>query len=101
MIYPGKILSRAAIARRLTLAALLAGFGLGPAFGEQLLPPGARVLVDKAGTGHRAIVLKVEAARCFVAYEGEDERFDEWVDTGRVREVRAEVTPNPTPPEKS
>lgn len=49
---------------------------------------GTRVLVDKAGSGHRAIVLRVEPGRLFVAYEAADERFDEWVDNTRVRPIR-------------
>jgi hypothetical protein len=50
--------------------------------------PGARVIVEKAGTGRRAIVLRAEESRCFVAYEGADERFDEWVDPSRIRGTR-------------
>lgn len=49
---------------------------------------GARVLVDKAGSGHRAVVLRAEDNRVFVAYEGVDERFDEWVDNTRVRSIK-------------
>jgi hypothetical protein len=48
--------------------------------------------VEKAGTGHRAIILKTEAGRCFVAYEGEEESFDEWVDAALVRSVKPQVT---------
>ncbi|MBA3848593.1 MAG: hypothetical protein C0502_01175 [Opitutus sp.] len=51
-------------------------------------PPGARVLVDKAGAGHRAIVLRSEPARSYVAYEGADETHDEWVEAERIRPVR-------------
>ncbi len=47
--------------------------------------PGARVIVEKAGAGHRAIVLQAESGRCFVAYEGVTEKFDEWVEIERVR----------------
>lgn len=50
--------------------------------------PGGRVLVDKAGSGRRAVILKVEAGRCFVAYEGVDEQFDEWVEVSLLRAVR-------------
>lgn len=50
--------------------------------------PGGRVLVDKAGSGHRAIILKVEPGRCFVAYEGVDERFDEWVEGSLIRVIK-------------
>ncbi|MBI3886525.1 MAG: VCBS repeat-containing protein [Opitutae bacterium] len=72
------------------------------AFAAAPLPfqPGARVLVDKAGAGHRAIILKAEATRCYVAYEGADEQFDEWVELGRIRSPRqsAEAAPAPAPP---
>lgn len=49
---------------------------------------GLRVLVDKAGAGHRAIILKIEATRCFVAYEGTEEKFDEWVELPRIRNTQ-------------
>lgn len=49
---------------------------------------GGRVVVDKAGVGRRAIILKVEPSRCFVAYEGEDGRFDEWVEDGLIRAIK-------------
>lgn len=55
-------------------------------------PLGSRVLVDKAGSGQRAIVLRTEPSRVFVAYEGVDEVHDEWVDAALVRSVR------PAPP---
>ncbi len=51
-------------------------------------PLGARVIVDKAGAGHRAIVLRSEPARSFVAYEGAEEIHDEWVESGRIRSAR-------------
>ena len=41
---------------------------------------GTRVVVEKDGTGHRAIILQGGADRCFVAFEGEEESFDEWVE---------------------
>ena len=61
--------------------------------------PGTRVMVDKAGSGRRAIVLRVEPTRLFVAFEGADESFDEWVELAVVRPVpRAEVIArSPTP----
>lgn len=49
---------------------------------------GSRVIVEKAGAGHRAIVLKAEPARSYVAYEGADETYDEWVANDRVRHAR-------------
>lgn len=58
---------------------------------EVPLAPGARVIVEKAGAGHRAIVLKTSADRCYVAYEGEDESFDEWVEAAAVRPVKPPV----------
>ncbi|MBA4135844.1 MAG: hypothetical protein C0518_00845 [Opitutus sp.] len=51
-------------------------------------PIGARVIVEKAGAGQRAIVLRSEASRSFVAYEGVDEIHDEWVESDRIRSVR-------------
>lgn len=50
--------------------------------------PGTRVIVEKAGAGHRAIVLKADPERTYVAYEGADEVHDEWVDNHRVRSAR-------------
>jgi hypothetical protein len=69
--------------------------------------PGGRVLVDKAGVGKRAIVLKAEPGRCLVAYEGTDQQFDEWVEVSWLRPVKprmvepaesAEPGNKPTPP---
>lgn len=51
-------------------------------------PVGSRVIVDKAGSGHRAIVLRSEAARSYVAYEGADDVHDEWVEAERIRSAR-------------
>lgn len=62
--------------------------------------PGARVIVEKAGAGHRAIVLRSESTRSFVAYEGADEAFDEWVDADRIRSARSLTEPPKTEPEK-
>ncbi len=56
---------------------------------------GARVIVDKAGAGHRAVVLRAEPSRAFVAYEGADEAFDEWVENDRIRSARPLTTPPP------
>lgn len=61
-------------------------------------PTGARVIVEKAGAGHRAIILKSEPARAYVAYEGADEGFDEWVDLDRVRSARPSPAPDQPPP---
>lgn len=58
-----------------------------PAFGQGW-NTGARVIVEKAGAGHRAIVLRSEPGRAFVAYEGADEVHDEWVENHRVRSSR-------------
>jgi hypothetical protein len=58
--------------------------------------PGMRVLVDTAGAGHRAIIVKVEPTRCFVAYEGVDEKFDEWVELGRIRSTKKRDEAAPT-----
>lgn len=52
------------------------------------MQPGARVVVEKSGAGHRAVVLRAEEARVFVAYEGADEAYDEWVELDRVRTAR-------------
>ena len=60
---------------------------------------GMRVLVDKAGAGHRAIILKIEPSRCFVAYEGTEEKFDEWVELPRIRSAKKPEAPEPTAPE--
>lgn len=51
-------------------------------------PAGTRVIVEKAGAGHRAIVLRSEPSRSFVAYEGVDAVHDEWVESERIRGVR-------------
>lgn len=64
-------------------------------------PVGTRVLVDKAGAGHRAVVLRSEPDRSLVAYEGADETHDEWVEAERIRPVRpapAPVAPAPAAP---
>lgn len=63
------------------------------AFGWQA---GARVIVDKAGAGHRAVVLRAEPSRAFVAYEGADEAFDEWVENDRIRSARPLAATPPT-----
>ncbi len=69
--------------------ALVAVFAPRRASADEWKPePGMRILVDKAGAGHRAIIVKVEPARCFVAYEGTDEKFDEWIELGRIRSTR-------------
>lgn len=47
--------------------------------------------MEKAGFGHRAIVVRAEPARCFVAYEGTDETFDEWIEFDRLRSVRPQT----------
>jgi len=75
----------------LALVALVSGSG---AFAAAIWQPGARVIVDKAGAGHRAVVLRAEATRAFVAYEGADEIFDEWVESDRIRSARP-LTPAP------
>ncbi len=49
---------------------------------------GTRVVVEKDGTGHRAIILQGGADRCLVAFEGEEESFDEWVEVARIRTVK-------------
>jgi hypothetical protein len=56
-------------------------------------PVGTRVIVEKAGTGHRAVVLRSEPARSFVAYEGADETHDEWVESERIRPTRPAPAP--------
>lgn len=56
-------------------------------------PLGTRVIVEKAGSGQRAIVLRTEPGRAFVAYEGVDEVHDEWVDAALVRSVRPPPAP--------
>lgn len=60
--------------------------------------PGARVIVDKAGSGHHAIVLRTEDTRCYVAYEGVDEQFDEWIELARIRGTRPTPTLLPAQP---
>jgi hypothetical protein len=60
-------------------------------------PAGTRVIVDKAGSGHRAIVLKTEGDRCLVAYEGVDENFDEWVEAAAIRQVKPRALTLPPP----
>ena len=65
-------------------------------------PVGTRVIVDKAGAGHRAVVLRSEPTRSYVAYEGADESHDEWVETERIRAARpapaaAAAAPAPAP----
>ncbi|WP_438480809.1 FG-GAP-like repeat-containing protein [Oleiharenicola lentus] len=83
---------RKKISAAVTALLLLAGAVTSPAqttLGE--LKPGSRVIVDKAGTGRRAIVLRIEDRRYFVVYEGEDESFDEWVEATQLRVVRPRV----------
>jgi hypothetical protein len=75
-------------------AIMLAGLLLaGPAAAADVTawPAGTRVIVDKAGTGHRAIVLQTDGARSLVAFEGEEASFDEWVETALLRPVPARV----------
>lgn len=74
------------------------GFAAGVAAGWQA---GARVIVDKAGAGHRAVVLRAEPSRAFVAYEGADEAFDEWVENDRIRSARPLSAPPPAEPQKN
>jgi len=76
---------------------LLLGLSL-VAAAQEKFTPGARVIVDKAGAGHRAIILRIDGQRLFVAYEGADERFDEWIDAAIARPVRppAPVADSPT-----
>jgi hypothetical protein len=85
--------------RALALASLCLAAALA---GAAEWPVGARVIVDKAGAGHRAIVLRSEASRSFVAYEGVDEVHDEWVEAERIRGVRppapAAAEPKPETP---
>lgn len=64
-------------------------------------PVGARVIVDKAGSGHRAIVLRSEDARSFVAYEGADDVHDEWVESERIRSARPNPPPAPAAEQKT
>lgn len=74
---------------RLALLSLL----LAPVLAAASWQPGSRVIVEKAGSGHRAIVLRAEPTRAYVAYEGADEVFDEWVDAARIRSVRPPPVP--------
>lgn len=71
--------------RRASLVLTFALVSLASAAEFQL---GSRVIVEKAGAGHRAIVLRNEPSRCYVAYEGVDEVHDEWVESDRVRSAR-------------
>ena len=64
-------------------------------------PVGARVIVEKAGSGHRAIVLRSEGARSFVAYEGADDVHDEWVESERIRSARPAPAPAPDAEQKT
>lgn len=73
--------------RSLWCACALALAAAGTRAADATYVPGTRVLVDKAGAGHRAIVLRSEPTRSFVAYEGADARFDEWVELARLRPV--------------
>jgi hypothetical protein len=73
----------------------VAAFAASPAW-----QAGARVIVEKAGAGHRAIVLRSEASRAFVAYEGADEAFDEWVQSDLIRSARPLTEPAKPEPEK-
>ncbi len=68
---------------------MIAALGAVSSFAAVDWRPGLRVVVEKSGFNHRAIVVKVEPTRCFVAYEGADETYDEWVELSRVRPVRA------------
>lgn len=72
-------------------ACALAAAATGARAAAPAFTPGTRVLVDKAGAGHRAIVLRSEATRSFVAYEGADAQFDEWVEPTRLRPVTPPV----------
>lgn len=73
---------------RPTLCLFLATLSLGLSAPAANWQSGARVIVDKAGAGHRAVVLRAEPSRAFVAYEGADEAFDEWVENDRIRRAR-------------
>lgn len=63
-------------------------------------PVGSRVIVEKAGSGHRAIVLRSEGPRSFVAYEGADDVHDEWVESERIRSARPAPAPAPDAEQK-
>jgi hypothetical protein len=82
----------------LIFGSVLAGSAAPAAPGWQA---GARVIVEKAGAGHRAIVLRAEPSRAFVAYEGADEAFDEWAENDRIRNARPLLAPPPAEPEKT
>jgi len=74
---------------RASVLLLLGLLAAGPARSADgaALAVGTRVIVEKAGAGHRAIVLQTDGARSLVAYEGEDAAFDEWVETSLLRPV--------------
>lgn len=82
------------------IAVALFGASLGRTATAVSWQSGMRVIVDKAGAGHRAIVLRAEPSRAFVAYEGADEAFDEWVENDRIRSARPLSAPPPPEPEK-
>ncbi len=82
---------------RLLLALLLAA---GPLTGAEW-PVGTRVIVEKAGSGHRAIVLRSESTRSYVAYEGADDVHDEWVEADRIRSARPAPAPAPVAEQKT
>lgn len=84
--------------RSALLPALVLSLGLAPFVAAATWPTGARVIVEKAGAGHRAIILKSEPTRAYVAYEGADEAYDEWVDLDRVRSARPLPAPAPDQP---
>ena len=92
---PRLVSGTAAILRAFALLLLLGPLALLAA--TVALEPGTRVLVDKAGAGHRAIVVKAEGTRCYVAYEGMDEKFDEWVELTRVRSLKKPDEPLAAP----
>lgn len=78
--------------------------GVTAAVSAQTWTSGTRVIVEKAGAGHRAIVLRSEPARTFVAYEGADESHDEWVEPHRIRSaqpVRQPEDAGPAPADRA
>lgn len=76
------------VTMRRSVLGFVALLGLGSGLDAAPWQPGTRVIVDKAGAGHRAVVLRAEDSRAFVAYEGADEVFDEWVESDRLRSAR-------------
>lgn len=87
LFFSRKIFSATALTGLLTGAAVLLAADDSPPD----LKPGSRVIVEKAGGGRRAVVLRIEGPRYFVVYEGEDETFDEWVEAPQLRIVRPRV----------